>query len=483
MSKSASIIFDKSVKGRMGVKLPASQVPSLELSENINTALLREIPAELPEITEPEVVRHFVNLSTKNHHVDKDFYPLGSCTMKYNPKINDVIASMPGFAGLHPDQPEETTQGALQLMYELEQMMKKITGMSRVTLQPSAGSQGEFVGILMMKKYHEKNGENRKYIIIPETAHGTNPASVILGGFKTRQVKSDNRGRVDIEDLKSLVDADVAGMMLTQPNTLGLFEDNIEEISSVIHGVGGLMYMDGANLNALVGLARSADMGFDITHINLHKTFSTPHGGGGPGAGPIGVVDKLVPFLPVPMIDKVDDGYTLNFGTDNSIGRIHTFFGNFGILVRAYVYIRMLGEEGLRDMTKMAILNANYLKARLQDKYEIPFSEGTMHEFVASGIKQKERGIKVLDIAKSLLDYGYHAPTIYFPINIPEAMMIEPTESETKATLDSFADALLEIDERISTDPNSLKDAPITTPVRRLDETKANREPNLRWTK
>ena len=483
MSKSASIIFDKSVKGRMGVKLPASQVPSLELSENINTALLREIPAELPEITEPEVVRHFVNLSTKNHHVDKDFYPLGSCTMKYNPKINDVIASMPGFAGLHPDQPEETTQGALQLMYELEQMMKKITGMSRVTLQPSAGSQGEFVGILMMKKYHEKNGENRKYIIIPETAHGTNPASVILGGFKTRQVKSDNRGRVDIEDLKSLVDADVAGMMLTQPNTLGLFEDNIEGISSVIHGVGGLMYMDGANLNALVGLARSADMGFDITHINLHKTFSTPHGGGGPGAGPIGVVDKLVPFLPVPMIDKVDDGYTLNFGVDNSIGRIHTFFGNFGILVRAYVYIRMLGEEGLRDMTKMAILNANYLKARLQDKYEVPFSEGTMHEFVASGIKQKERGIKVLDIAKSLLDYGYHAPTIYFPTNIPEAMMIEPTESETKATLDSFADALLEIDERISTDPNSLKDAPITTPVRRLDETKANREPNLRWTK
>ena len=483
MSKSASIIFDKSVKGRMGVKLPVSQVPSVELSKNISSVLLREIPAELPEITEPEVVRHFVNLSTKNHHVDKDFYPLGSCTMKYNPKINDVIASMPGFAGLHPDQPEETTQGALQLMYELEQMMKKITGMSRVTLQPSAGSQGEFVGILMMKKYHEKNGENRKYIIIPETAHGTNPASVILGGFKTRQVKSDSRGRVDIEDLKSKVDAEVAGMMLTQPNTLGLFEDNIEEISSIIHSVDGLMYMDGANLNALVGLARSADMGFDITHINLHKTFSTPHGGGGPGAGPIGVVGKLVPFLPVPMIDKVDNEYTLNFGTDDSIGRIHTFFGNFGILVRAWVYIRSLGEEGLKEMTKMAILNANYLKVRLQDKYEVPFSEGTMHEFVASGLKQKERGIKVLDIAKSLLDYGYHAPTIYFPINIPEAIMMEPTESETKETLDSFADAMLEIDDRISTDPESLKEAPITTPVRRLDETKANREPNLRWTK
>jgi glycine dehydrogenase subunit 2 len=483
MNKSASIIFDKSVKGRMGVKLPSSEVCSLELSENINSSLLREIPAELPEITEPEVVRHFVNLSTKNHHVDKDFYPLGSCTMKYNPKINDVIASMPGFAGLHPDQPEESVQGALQLMYELEQMLKKITGMSRVTLQPSAGSQGEFVGILMIKKYHEKKGEDRKYIIIPETAHGTNPASVILGGFKTRQVKSDDRGRVDIQDLKSKVDSEVAGMMLTQPNTLGLFEDDIEEIASIIHGVGGLMYMDGANLNALVGLARSADMGFDITHINLHKTFSTPHGGGGPGAGPIAVVEKLVSFLPVPMIDEVDGKYTLNFGTDDSIGRIHTFFGNFGILVRAYVYILTLGDEGLKDMTKMAILNANYLKARLESKYNVPFSEGTLHEFVASGIKQKERGIKVLDIAKSLLDYGYHAPTIYFPINIPEAMMMEPTESETKATLDSFADALLEIDEKIDTDPDSLKEAPITTPVRRLDETKANREPNLRWTK
>ena len=483
MNKSVSIIFDKSVKGRMGVKLPQSEVPNFELNKNIPPLLLREKPAELPEITEPEVVRHFVNLSTKNHHVDKDFYPLGSCTMKYNPKVNDVIASMPGFAGLHPEQPEESVQGALQLMYELEQMMKKVTGMSRVTLQPSAGSQGEFVGILMMKKYHEKNGENRKYIIIPETAHGTNPASVILGGFKTRQVKSDNRGRVDIEDLKSKVDSEVAGMMLTQPNTLGLFEDNIEEISSIIHGVGGLMYMDGANLNALVGLARSADMGFDITHINLHKTFSTPHGGGGPGAGPIGVVEKLVPFLPIPMIDKVDKKYTLNFGTDDSIGRIHTFFGNFGILVRAYVYISTLGDDGLKNMTKMAILNANYLKFRLQDRYNIPFSDGTLHEFVASGVKQKERGIKVLDIAKSLLDYGYHAPTIYFPINIPEAMMMEPTESETKETLDSFADALIEIDEKINKDPDSLKEAPITTPVRRLDETKANREPNLRWTK
>ena len=476
------IIFDKSVKGRLGVKLPKLDVPSVELSDHIDSSLLRNKSADLPEVTEPQVVRHFVNLSTKNHHVDKNLYPLGSCTMKYNPKINDAIASLSGFSGLHPDQSENSVQGALELMYELEQMLKKITGMARVTLQPSAGSQGEFVGILMIKKYHQLNGDNnKKYIIIPETAHGTNPASVVLGGFKTRKVKSDDRGRVDIDHLKSIVDFDTAGMMLTQPNTLGLFEDKIEEISSIIHGVGGLMYMDGANLNALVGLARSADMGFDITHINLHKTFSTPHGGGGPGAGPIGVVDKLVPFLPIPMIDKKDDFFKLNFGVKHTIGQIHSFFGNFGILVRAYIYISTLGDNGLKKMTKMAILNANYLKYKLMGKFNIPFPEGTLHEFVASCIDQKERGSKVLDIAKSLLDYGYHAPTIYFPTNIPESMMIEPTESETKETLDAFADTLLDLDSKINTNINFLKDAPVKTPVSRLDETKANREPNLRW--
>ena len=483
MSKTASIIFDKSVKGRMGVKLPKTDVPNIGLNDKIDKELLRSNFADLPELTEPEVLRHFINLSTKNHHVDKDFYPLGSCTMKYNPKINDALASLPGFSNIHPDQPESSIQGALQLMYELEEMLIEITGMDRVTLQPSAGSQGEFVGILMMKKYHESKGEKRKYIIIPETAHGTNPASVILGGFKTRQVKSDDRGRVDIDDLKSKIDDEVAGMMLTQPNTLGLFEDNIEKICKAIHKVDGIMDMDGANLNALVGLSRPAEMGFDITHINLHKTFSTPHGGGGPGSGPIAVVDKLVPYLPIPMIDKVDDEYKLSFGDDRSIGRIHSFFGNFGILVRAYVYIKMLGVEGLNEMTRKAILNANYLKSRLEKYYDIPFSEGTMHEFVASGVKQKSKGIKVLDIAKSLLDYGFHAPTIYFPINIPEAMMVEPTESETKETLDRFADALIEIDELILSNPEKLTDAPITTPVQRLNETKANREPDLRWTR
>ncbi len=477
------VIFEKSVKGRMGVALPKSDVPEISLSDSISPELLRETPAKLPEVSEPQVVRHYVNLSVKNHHVDKDFYPLGSCTMKYNPKINDALASLPGFANIHPHQSVENVQGALHIMFELEQMLLKITGMSEATLQPSAGSQGEFAGILIMKKYHEKNGEKRKYIIIPETAHGTNPASVSLGGFKPREVKSDKRGRVDLEDLKSKLDDEVAGMMLTQPNTLGLFEDQIEEISDAVHNVGALMYMDGANMNAVVGLCKPAEMGFDIIHINLHKTFSTPHGGGGPGSGPIAVVEKLVPFLPIPKLIKNENGkYNWKSDIPDSIGRLHTFFGNFGILVRAYVYIRMLGDEGLKSMTRNAIINANYLKNKLKDVYNIPFTEGTLHEFVASGINQKAKGVKALDIAKALLDYGFHAPTIYFPNNVPEAMMIEPTESETKETLDRFIEVMLKINDNINVDPDLIREAPITTPVTRLDETKANRELDLRWT-
>ncbi len=476
------VIFTKSKPGKKGYSLPKTDVPEVELSKHIPKELLRQEKAELPEVSEPEVVRHFTNLSVKNHHVDRDFYPLGSCTMKYNPKVNEVTSALPGFAHIHPLQSEETVQGALQLMYDLETMLVEITGMSRATLQPSAGSQGEFVGILMMKKYHESKGEDRKIIIIPETAHGTNPASVVLGGYETCQVKSDERGRVDIDDLKSKLSTNVAGMMLTQPNTLGLFEDRIETITELVHGVGGLMYMDGANLNALIGLARPGDMGFDITHINLHKTFSTPHGGGGPGSGPIAVTEELVPFLPVPMIQKRNDGtYYLEVDNKSSIGQLHSFYGNFGILVRAYTYILMMGKDGLSHMTKNAILNANYIKHTLQEKYHIPFSEGTLHEFVISGTKQKERGIKALDIAKSLLDYGYHAPTIYFPMNVPEAMMIEPTESESKETLDDFIDAMLEIDENSILNPDVLKDAPVNTVVSRMDETKANRELDLRW--
>ena len=477
------VIFEKSVKGRMGIAMPTLDVPEVSLSDSIPPELLRETPANLPEVSEPQVVRHYVNLSVKNHHVDKDLYPLGSCTMKYNPKINDALASLPGFANIHPHQPVKNVQGALHIMYELEQMLLKITGMSAATLQPSAGSQGEFAGILIMKKYHEQNGENRKYIIIPETAHGTNPASVSLGGFKAREVKSDNRGRVDFEDLKSKLDDEVAGMMLTQPNTLGLFEDQIEAISEEVHKVGALMYMDGANMNAVVGLCKPAEMGFDIIHINLHKTFSTPHGGGGPGAGPIAVVEKLAPFLPIPKLNKDDNGkYNWISDLPDSIGQLHSFFGNFGILVRAYVYIKMLGDSGLKSMTRIAIINANYLKNKLKDAYNIPFTEGTLHEFVASGVLQKAKGVKALDIAKALLDYGFYAPTIYFPNNIPEAMMIEPTESETKETLDRFVSALLEINEKINSDPDLIRDAPMTTPVIRLDETKANRELDLRWT-
>jgi len=477
------VIFEKSVKGRMGVALPKSDVPEISLADSISPELLRKSPAKLPEVSEPQVVRHYVNLSIKNHHVDKDFYPLGSCTMKYNPKINDALASLSGFANIHPHQPVENIQGALHIMFELEQMLLKITGMSEATLQPSAGSQGEFAGILIMKKYHEKNGEKRKYIIIPETAHGTNPASVSLGGFTPREVESDNRGRVDLEDLKSKLDHEVAGMMLTQPNTLGLFEDQIEEISEAVHNVGALMYMDGANMNAVVGLCKPADMGFDIIHINLHKTFSTPHGGGGPGSGPITVVEKLAPFLPIPKLIKDENGkYNWTSEISDSIGRLHTFFGNFGILVRAYVYIRMLGDDGLKSMTRNAIINANYLKNKLKDAYNIPFTEGTLHEFVVSGDTQKAKGVKALDIAKALLDYGFHAPTIYFPNNVPEAMMIEPTESETKATLDRFVEVMLEINDNINVNPDLIREAPITTPVTRLDETKANRELDLRWT-
>lgn len=477
-------VFDKSTNGKTGYILPKLDVPNIALDLHIDKKLLRTKPTNMPQLTEPEVVRHFVNLSVKNHHVDKDFYPLGSCTMKYNPKINDSIASMPGFAGMHPGQLDESSQGALKLIYLLQEMMLKITGMDSVTLQPSAGSQGEFVGILMMKKYHDRKNNDKDHIIIPETAHGTNPASVILGGFKTVQVVTDDRGRVDIEDLKSKINSKTAGMMLTQPNTLGLYEDEILEITSLIHDVDGLMYMDGANLNALVGLSYPKAMGFDIVHINLHKTFSTPHGGGGPGAGPIAIVDKLTDFLPIPRVTKdSNEVYSLDYNFKDSIGPIHSYYGNFGILVRAYVYISILGEEGVKKMSKRAVLNANYLKKRLSDHYDIPFSEGSMHEFVISGIRQKEKGVKVLDIAKILLDYGYHAPTIYFPMNVPESMMIEPTESETKETLDEFVETMIEIDKLIDKDPSILTNAPHTTCVKRMDETKANREPVLRWVK
>ena len=483
MIKDTPIIFSKSVKGKKGCTIPKSDVPKYELSKYLKSKSIRKEKALLPEVSEPEVMRHFVNLSVKNHHIDKDIFPLGSCTMKYNPKINEQIASQNQFSGIHPNQSDKYSQSALQVIYDLEDMLKKITGMAAFTLQPSAGSQGEFVGLLLMHKYHELKNNDKNIILIPESAHGTNPASVILAGYTPVELATDKRGRIDIDDLKSKINDNVAGLMLTQPNTLGLFEDQISLISDLIHKVDGLMYMDGANLNALIGLVKPTDMGFDITHINLHKTFSTPHGGGGPGSGPIGVVDKLKDMLPYPLVEKNNNEYNWNYKIPNSIGKIHSYNGNFGILVRAFVYIKMLGEEGVKKMTKHAILNANYIKKCLSDKYDIPFSNGTLHEFVISATKQKERGAKALDIAKALLDYGFYAPTIYFPTNVPESIMIEPTESEDKETLDRFISAMIEIDEMIDSDKDKVINAPFKTPVSRLDETKANRELDLRWKK
>ena len=476
------VIFEKSVKDRMGIAIPKLDVPEISLSDSISPELLRETPANLPEVSEPQVVRHYVNLSVKNHHVDKDLYPLGSCTMKYNPKINDALASLPGFANIHPHQPVENVQGALHIMYELEQMLLKITGMSAATLQPSAGSQGEFAGILIMKKYHEQNGENRKYIIIPETAHGTNPASVSLGGFKAREVKSDNRGRVDFEDLKSKLDDEVAGMMLTQPNTLGLFEDQIEAISEEVHKVGALMYMDGANMNAVVGLCKPCEMGFDIVHINLHKTFSTPHGGGGPGAGPVMVTKNLEKYLPYPHIKKEKNTYK-KYKPTFSVGRLNGFFGSYGIILRAYVYIRSLGIEGLKEVSENAIISANYIQEKLKGYYELTSSRYCMHETVLSASKQKQYGVKAIDIAKKLLDEGFHAPTMYFPLIIEEALMIEPTESESKETIDNFIKCMVEISKTSKSNPQEIINAPVNLPVERLDEALAARNPILTWKK
>ena len=476
----SNIIFNKSKEDFKKYSIPKSNTPNISLSKYIDSKFIRRKYANLPQVSEPEIVRHFSNLSIKNHHVDKNFYPLGSCTMKYNPKINDYIAMQSSFSNIHPHQKEEFIQGTLKIYYELGEMLCEITGMDGITLQPSAGSQGEFVGLLLMKKYHSLKNSNKKHIIIPKTAHGTNPASVIMSGYSIKQVDSDTRGRVSISHLKELIDNDTAGMMLTQPNTLGLFEDNIEEICSLIHSVDGLMYMDGANLNALVGMVNPSKMGFDITHINLHKTFSTPHGGGGPGAGPVAVNSKLVNFLPTPIIDFKNNKYYYK-KIDDTIGKVHSFFGNFGVLIRAYVYILSLGKDGLREISQHAVLNANYLKAILKESYEVPFDEGTMHEFVISALDQKKRGLKALDIAKNLLDYGFHAPTIYFPTNVPESIMIEPTETETKETLELFAEKMIYIDNHISEKNEYFKDAPYTTPVRRLNETKANRELDVKW--
>jgi glycine dehydrogenase subunit 2 len=442
---------------------------------------LRKGAPKLPEVSEPAAVRHFINLSTKNHHIDKAIYPLGSCTMKYNPKLNDEMARIPGFAGLHPHQPVETAQGALALIWELHEWLRAIMGMPGITTQPVAGAQCELTAILMTRAYHTERGNPREEVIVPDSAHGTNPSTVHQVGYRVVTVPSGPDGCVDMKALQGAISDRTAAMMLTNPNTLGIFERNVGEIARRIHDVGALLYLDGANLNAMVGLLNPGAMGFDFAHINLHKTFSTPHGGGGPGGGVLCVRADLEPYLPAPVIARDGEHYRWNHDCPRSIGRVHSHYGNFGILVRALAYIRSLGGPGISEVSREAILNANYLKARLRQAYT-PSHEGLcMHEFVLSAHRQKARGVKTLDIAKRLLDFGMHAPTTYFPLIVDEALMIEPTETETKASLDAFADALLAIDRETIEDPDRLKSAPTRTPVRRLDEGRAARELKLSW--
>lgn len=478
------LLFETSSPGRRGYRLPELDVPEVSLDELIPPEHQRQVEPELPEVSELEVVRHFTQLSRLNHGVDVGFYPLGSCTMKYNPRVNEDAASLPGFTAIHPYQPEETVQGALELMYNLGQYLTEISGLHSATLQPAAGAHGELTGLWIMKAYHEANGEgHRNEIIIPDSAHGTNPASAMMANYKVLEVPSDERGGVDVEALRKIVGPNTAGLMLTNPNTLGLFDENICTIAKIVHDAGGLLYYDGANANAILGIASPGETGFDIVHYNLHKTFSTPHGGGGPGAGPIVVSEELAPFLPWPIVAKQDDRYVLK-RPDKSIGRVGSFFGNFLVLVRAYAYIRSHGPKGLREVSEAAVLNANYLMHHLKDVYHLPYDRPCKHEFVLSGKLQKQKyGVRTLDIAKRLLDYGIHAPTVYFPLNVDEAIMIEPTETETKETLDEFIAVMRQIAEEAETDPESLKSAPHFTPVGRLDEARAARQPILRWTK
>ncbi|MFP4369889.1 MAG: aminomethyl-transferring glycine dehydrogenase subunit GcvPB [Candidatus Kapaibacterium sp.] len=476
------LIFEKSKPGRTGYSMPRLDVPAKDISEIIGDGNIRTHKAELPEVSENEISRHFIRMSKLNYNIEEGFYPLGSCTMKYNPKVNEKTAGMNGFADLHPFTRQEYAQGALCLMYELGEALKEITGLQGVSLQPAAGSQGELAGILMIKAYHEDRGDTkRKNILIPDSAHGTNPASAAIGGFRVVNVKSLDNGRIDLEDLQSKCNEETAGFMLTNPNTVGLFENQIDGIEKAVHGAGGLMYMDGANLNALLGIARPGDMKFDCVHINLHKTFSTPHGGGGPGSGPVCVSDKLLPYLPIPNVRKDGDKYILEDDNPKSIGKVHAYYGNFGVLVRAYTYIRMNGAEGLKNISKNAIINANYLFALIKDKFVVPYDEYCMHEFIISGDNQKKLGVSTRDIAKRLLDYGFHAPTIYFPLIVHEAMLIEPTETESKENIDEFAEAMLSIAKEAEENPDIVTSAPNNTPLKRLNEALAARNLDISW--
>jgi glycine dehydrogenase subunit 2 len=474
------LIFELGQAGRRAYTLPELDVPEAPLDEI--GSFVREEEPRLPQVSEVDVVRHFTALSTRNHGVDSGFYPLGSCTMKYNPKRNERAAKLPGFANIHPLQPSATVQGALELMYNLQTYLAEITGMDAVSLQPAAGAQGEWTGLMMIAAYHKSRGEKRDKVIVPDSAHGTNPASVTMAGLKAITIPSREDGSVDLDALRAVVGPDTAALMLTNPSTLGLFETNILEIAEIVHEAGGLLYYDGANANAILGYARPGDMGFDVVHLNLHKTFSTPHGGGGPGAGPVGVKAFLEPFLPKPVLVRKEDGsFDWDWNRPQSIGKVKGFYGNFGILVRAYAYIRTMGPDGLKMVAEHAVLNANYLMRRLQGAFDLPFDKVCKHEFVLSGKRQKKLGVRTLDIAKRLLDFGVHPPTIYFPLIVEECLMIEPTETESLETLDEFADIMLKIAEEVETNPDYVKEAPHRTVVGRLDETTAARHPVLRY--
>lgn len=481
MKQYDKLIFELSREGRRGYSLPENSHSEYTLDALPEWARRTDTPM-LPEVSEFDVVRHFTNLSNKNFGLDTGFYPLGSCTMKYNPKINEEMASLPGFTGLHPLQPAASVQGALQLYYNLGVSLAHLTGLSEFTINPFAGAHGELTGLMIMRQYHLKRGDTRRTkVIVPDSAHGTNPASAAVCGLEIVEVKSTARGTIDVADLRPLLDDTIAGIMMTNPNTLGLFESEIPEIARLVHECGGLLYYDGANLNPMLGRCRPGDMGFDIMHINLHKTFSTPHGGGGPGAGPVGVREGLNAYLPGPHVRRNDDGtFAIDFGED-SIGSVSGFLGNFGVMVRAYTYILSLGRENVKNVGPMATLNANYIKEQLKDCYELPIEGVCKHEFVFDGLKDKSTGVTTLDVAKRLLDYGYHAPTIYFPLLFHQAIMIEPTETESKETLDDFIAIMRKVAEEAISDPEMVKSAPHTTPVRRLDETTAARKPILTY--
>lgn len=470
-------IFEKS-NGTDGINL-TDDVIDLSFLKDVD---LREGKTGLPQIGELEVMRHFKELSDRNFCIEKGFYPLGSCTMKYNPKVNELLASLDGFANIHPLSDDESSQGALELMYNLQEALKKITGMDAVTLQPSAGAHGELTGMMIIKKYFDVKGDCRKKVIIPDSAHGTNPASAKMCGFDIVEIKSNDKGQVDIDALKSVLDKDVAAIMMTNPNTLGIYEENVLEISKLMHENGSLLYYDGANFNAIMGYTNPKLMGFDVVHLNLHKTMATPHGGGGPGAGPVGVVESLKEFLPSPVIEFDGQKYFRNYNIKHSIGAVKSFYGNFGVLVKAYAYILMMGKN-LKNASENAVLNANYLKEKLKKYYDLPYDEPCMHEFVLSGEKQKhENGVSTLNIAKALMDENTHPPTVYFPLIVHEAIMIEPTESETKEKMDEFINTMIKIAEEAKTNPEKLISAPHTTPVKRVDETLAARHPDLKFT-